>query len=216
MLTYEETHPGRDEGKTFPAWSLLRTIGNSGPARLTILIPLVGYLILLNTWVVDKLDLSERIVGTSSGSVNRLIMIYLGLVAFAIGSTIFTWRCPLEVKKYASAEEYIAGEEALLSERAQGIIEDRLKNGDSRAKETLGAYQEADQERPTPTLEEHRHRAKQFFRIEMGLYYEMQNRSRSNSRWLASLFYLFGTVLLLYPSALVFCRVMTVFVRDFG
>jgi hypothetical protein len=156
-----------------PLWHRLRTLGNSTAAKLTILIPLVGYLVLLNDKVVNYLELSERIFGqaTTAGSLNKLLAIYVGLVCVALASAIFALCCPLEVKKYASAEEHVAGEEPFMSERAEGIVEARLKRGDELARTLLKVYQEWDKSRPTPdSLEELRRRGRQLFRIEMNLF----------------------------------------------
>lgn len=99
-------------GKVVPSWRLLRTIGNSRAAKLTILIPLVGYIVLLNDTVIRNLELSEQIFGVPTGAtLTKLLLIYCGLVCVAIASAIFAIWCPLEVKRYASVEEYVAGEE---------------------------------------------------------------------------------------------------------
>jgi hypothetical protein len=212
----------KDRFSAFPEgalWHRLRALGNSTAAKLTILIPLVGYLVLLNDKVVNYLQLSERIVGqaTMSGALDRLLVIYVGLVCVALASAIFALCCPLEVKKFASAEEYIAGEEPFMSERAEGIVEARLKHGDELARTSLKGYEEWNESRPTPdSLEELRRRGRQHFRIEMNLFYEMQDRSRPIARWLAGVLYLAGFVALLAPSASVFLKVMQVLFRDFG
>jgi hypothetical protein len=197
-----------------PRWHALRALGNSTAAKLTILIPLIGYLVLLNEKVVGYLQLSESIFGqtATAGSINKLLTIYIGLVCVALASAIFALCCSLEVKKYASAEEYIAGEERLMSDRAQGILEVRLKRGDRIARTTLQAYQEYNSTRPTPdSLEELRRRGERFFRIEMNLFYEMQDRSQPIARWLTAVFYVIGLIALLFPSVSVFVRVMQFF-----
>src|SRR5882672_6007108 len=96
-----QDRPAPDK-RAFPSWRLLRSTGNSRAAKLTILIPLVGYIVLLNDTVIKNLELSDRIFGAAAGSLNKLLMIYCGLVCVAGASTIFAWCCPLELKKYAS------------------------------------------------------------------------------------------------------------------
>jgi hypothetical protein len=44
-----------ERGRVFLSWRLLRSVGNSRAAKLTVLIPLVGYLILLNDDIVAHL-----------------------------------------------------------------------------------------------------------------------------------------------------------------
>ena len=181
--------------------------------------PLVGYLVLLNDTVIKNLELSERIFGATAaaGSLNKLLMIYCGLFCVALASTIFAWCCPLEVKKYASSEEYIAGEEPFLSERARGILECRLKTGDDLARRYFEAYRERYASRPTLTeLTEIRQRAQEFFRIEMDLYYEMQDRSCLVGRWAAGVLYSIGLLFLLFPAISVFLKVMVVLARNVG
>jgi hypothetical protein len=77
----------------FPKWSLLRTVGNLTAVRLTILIPLVGYLIIFNANVVKYLDLAKEFVGISShhfdsGVSAKLLLIYFGLCALAPGTDV--------------------------------------------------------------------------------------------------------------------------------
>lgn len=200
-------------------WHRLRALGNSTAARLTILIPLIGYLVVFNDKVVAYLELSARIFGqaAAAGSLDKLLTIYIGLVCVALASAIFALCCPLEVKKYASAEEYIAGEEPFMSERGEGMLEARLKRGDELARALLRGYQDWNNSRPTTnSLEELRRRGQRLFRIEMNLYYEMQDRSRPIAQCLAALFYAVGFVALLFPSASVFLRVMQVLIRNLG
>ena len=202
-----------------PRWHRLRALGNSTAAKLTILIPLVGYLVLFNDKVVTYLQLSERIFGQSAtaASLNKLLAIYVGLVCVALASAIFALCCPLEVKKYASAEEYIAGEEPFMSERAEGMLEARLKRGDEIARTSLKNYQDWNNSRPTAdSLEEIRRRGQRLFRIEMNLFYEMEDRSQPIARRSAAVLYVVGFVALLFPSASVFLMVMQVLIRDLG
>jgi hypothetical protein len=41
----------------WPTWSDLRTVGNSGPVRAAIIVPVIGYLIVLNSSVADYLKM---------------------------------------------------------------------------------------------------------------------------------------------------------------
>jgi len=203
---------GLKRGKVFPSWGVLRSIGNSRAAKLTILIPLVGYFILLNDTVIKNLELSEQIFGVPTGAtLTKLLLIYCGLVCVAVASAIFAIWCPLEVKRYASAEEYIAGEETFQSQRTIGVVQNRLMIGDDIARAENAAYIERHEARPTPqTLEELRRRARDLVRVQLNLYYEMLDRSRWTARWAAALFYLSGLTLLVIPSAMVFWKVMSV------
>jgi hypothetical protein len=161
----------------------------------------------------------ERIFGATAaaGSLNKLLMIYCGLVCVALASTIFASCCPLEVKKYASSEEYISGEEPFLSSRAKGILEMRLKTGDEVARSAHSAYRDWGNSRPTvDTLEEIRLREKELFRIEMNLFYDMMDRSCAVGRWSAGVLYSLGFLFLLWPAISVFVKVMIVLAKNVG
>src|SRR5260370_41669929 len=73
----KEFREGLKRGRVFVSWRLLRSIGNSKAAKLTILIPLVGYLILLNDTVIKHLELSEEGFRAPSGATPaKLLIIY--------------------------------------------------------------------------------------------------------------------------------------------
>jgi hypothetical protein len=213
--TDKEMRRALDRGKVLVSWGLLRSIGNSRAAKLTILIPLVGYIVLLNDTIISHLELSEKIFGAPTGAtLTKLLLIYCGLVCVAVASVIFATRCPLELKKYASSEDYIAGEEDYLSERKMAIIEKRLETGDNIARADQGGYRAMSRAEPTPqTPAEIKDKYARLYRIELNLYYEMLDRSRLWARWTAGTLYAIGIILLLIPAVMVFYKVMTVLIR---
>jgi hypothetical protein len=214
----EEFRQGLKRGRVFVSWRLLRSIGNSKAAKLTILIPLVGYLILLNDTVIRHLELSEEVFGAPTGAtLTKLLIIYCGLVFVAFASTIFVALCPLEVKRYASSEEYVAGEEPFMSERAIGIMQNRLRIGDEVARQDDTGYRRHHAIRPsTDDPDMRRRRTDDLIRIQMNLYFEMLDRSRRVARWATAICYAVGIGLLLVPSAIVFCQVMSVLAHRIG
>ena len=96
----------------FARWTNLRSVGNSAPAKLTVIIPLVGYLIIFNEKLASYLELSHELFGVERlpQLPVRLLLKYLGLCLIAGGSIIFSIYCLLEIKKYRSTTEYIGGE----------------------------------------------------------------------------------------------------------
>lgn len=93
----------------------LAHLGNLTAVRLTILIPLVGYLIIFNANVVKYLDLAKEFVGISShhfdfGVSAKLLLIYFGLCALAAGSVVFSIWCPTEVKHYGTSAAYVGAD----------------------------------------------------------------------------------------------------------
>lgn len=93
-------------------WSSLQLFGTSLVVRSTVLVPLVGYLILLNDRIVEWMnigvpwlpDLEPRAAGW------RLFFIFYGGMLVGLGSVIFSWRCPRPAKKYRSVVEYVSSE----------------------------------------------------------------------------------------------------------
>jgi hypothetical protein len=67
-------------------WSRLRGIGKSSAAKLTVLLPLIGYLIIFNKNVADFLHLASEFAGadTQFGVAPKLMLVYLGICAFAL------------------------------------------------------------------------------------------------------------------------------------
>jgi len=99
----------------WPTWADLRTIGNSSAVRAAIVVPVIGYLIILNSTVADYLkmhgieplqqpsSLWDRLWAT------KLYLIYFGLMYLGLGSAVYQWKCPHFVKKHADWTDYVAG-----------------------------------------------------------------------------------------------------------
>jgi hypothetical protein len=104
-------------GRFIPKWTRLREIGNSSATKMTILIPLVGYLIIFNQNVVGLLTLSRELVGMPAHQEpsTRLLCMYFGLCLIAVGSIVYNVLCPSIVKRYTSAPEFIGNELAHVS-----------------------------------------------------------------------------------------------------
>jgi hypothetical protein len=103
--------PDRD---SWPTWAGLRSIGNSLPVKASIVVPAIGYLIVLNETVADYLKLHgiewshdpattwDRIWGL------KLYLVYFGLMCLGLGAAIYQWKCPPFVKKHADWADYVA------------------------------------------------------------------------------------------------------------
>src|SRR5437667_10548734 len=94
-------------------WTSLRAMGNSAAARMTIIIPFVGYLILFNENALLYFELSRRIFGeqptATVGAAHvslRLLSIYFGLCLVAVASATYGLRCPIEIKQFATPADY--------------------------------------------------------------------------------------------------------------
>src|SRR5262245_56560908 len=102
---------------SFFRWDRLRGLSNSGPVKLTPLIPIVGYLILFNTSLEQHLELVfDR--GAISGTW-RLYAMYFGLTAIGLGSALYQIRCPAEIKQHGAAWEFVNREASALNQNRE-------------------------------------------------------------------------------------------------
>jgi hypothetical protein len=90
-------------------WNNLRTIGNSGIARASLAVPVLGYLILFNSDLVDYLRIHTSFCHNCSVSW-RLNFFYFGCCFFALGSLVYGIYCPPLIKKYAGATDFFERE----------------------------------------------------------------------------------------------------------
>lgn len=100
-----------------PTWADLRGVGNSAPVRASIVVPVIGYLIILNSTLADYLKLhGVEWVHQPAGVWDRLwavklYLVYFGLMFLGIGAAIYQWKCPPFIKKYSNWADYVAGVE---------------------------------------------------------------------------------------------------------
>jgi hypothetical protein len=195
-------------------WSRLRWVGNSVAARLTILIPLVGYLIIFNERLLSYSNLSVRLFGQIEPVSWRLLIVYFGLVLIAIGSVLFAIFCPLELKIYASANQFIQAEEPSMSELRMQLIEQSLEEGDENARFIHEQLLANSSNRPTAqNVQEIRHRGKIIERTELDIYFQMLDRAHLAIRLCVGVSYTIGFCMLFIPSADVFFRVTVVLMQ---
>jgi hypothetical protein len=126
-------------------WSKLRELGQSGLVRSSVLMPVVGYLLLLNEHFQAFLSIHHYDViwpFDHLPSLWRLWLLFYGSFFLAIGSMLFAWRCPPEIKQYAASSHFVEAEtrQVHFNKRGQDQVADRLKSlyGDmSRWQESL-------------------------------------------------------------------------------
>jgi hypothetical protein len=111
-------------------WSDLRGISNSYAARSTILIPLIGYWAIFNDRLVDWLNLAREFVGAPiTGQIStRVLWLYMGLCAIALGTFIYALRCPQEVKKYGDYKDYVNGDGPAMSDNTMDDIQKQVED----------------------------------------------------------------------------------------
>jgi hypothetical protein len=117
-----------------PHWTSLRSIGNLRVVQLTILVPVIGYFILFNDELVQRLEFSRQVIpridqhiGLSAGTLLKLMSLYFGFCFVALGSALFSIFCPALVKRYQDFAEYARTEIDLLTDRHIAEINARLE-----------------------------------------------------------------------------------------
>jgi hypothetical protein len=201
-------------------WTSLRSIGNSTMVKMTIFIPLIGYAVLFNEYLVHYLELSRQIFGAPSAPLPsgiaphlwRLFFVYFGLCFLAAASVIYQVFCPPEVKLYATATDYISVTLANMGNVALARLESRLLNRRSASVE-FKLIQQYSQER-AGKYDQYSERSirdkiwEDHGRDTLELNYRSLNVERRPARLTAFAFYALGFGLLIIPSANVFWRAM--------
>jgi hypothetical protein len=95
-------------------WSSLSGIGNSRLAQLTVLMPVVGYLVLFNSnislWfetVIPQRPTTETASIWEKLFENNLLYLYLGLLVFGLAVSLFNIVAPRQIKQFPATEDYI-------------------------------------------------------------------------------------------------------------
>jgi len=198
-------------------WAKLREAGNSTIVKLTIVIPLVGYLIIFNEDLLHYLDLSRELFGhhDPAGSQEvaqvswRLLFLYFGLCFVAVGAGLYSWFCPDEIKSYRLASDYVAAVLNNVGAIGMGRIEAALESGSELAARGLSDWREVSSARPlTETVEEFETRWTDRNRGVLELHFDYLNRSHPYVRVACATCYAIGFVALFIPSADVFARVV--------
>jgi hypothetical protein len=109
-------------------WDDLRKLGQSRLVALTILVPLLGYMILFNEQIIKYLEISSPYFhdifitdtpadgdGLSISLAYRLYFFYFGFTFLAIGNIIYYFCCPVLVKEYGSAAAFHATEGPIMN-----------------------------------------------------------------------------------------------------
>jgi hypothetical protein len=179
-----------------PLWTSLRALGNSPAIKLTIFIPIIGYLILLNEHVLHYLELSQRIFGnetqeghTSAAPVSwRLLFLYFGLCLIAAASALHQLFCPTIIKRYASVSDFVSSAYPHLTDTGYEALCEELRQT------TKVVHAERGEER----------------RGHLALFFVLKNTCRPWARWPALILYVFGFGVLSIPTLNVFYRVAVV------
>lgn len=189
-----------------PKWSNLRAIGNSSAVRMTILIPLIGYFILFNNTLFQSLDLLPELQQWIKPRA-RLFVFYYGLCALAVGSAIYSYFCPIEIKRYESSTAYVVADMDALGRGGLKNIETLLKGveGLSRKVEIADAKERLSEAQISGRFESER-RA-ELHKVLLHSHYQVLDSTFPKARVMAVLMYGLGFLLLGVSAFEVFGRV---------
>jgi hypothetical protein len=189
-------------------WNDLRRIGNSTIAKASIAVPLLGYLILFHSGLLEYLKLHASMCKDCTVSW-RIYMLYFACCAFAVGSVIYAWRCPQVIKSYQVSRDYFETEKDYYRDPLNLDYLFRLfdeaaaepaDHGNLRPRTVHGS-------RPLDHDE--------MFLLSglMGQFYFMENRKHYWSRLSVAASYAIGFLLLGIPAVVTFVEVIRTFSR---
>jgi hypothetical protein len=191
-------------------WSRLRAIGKSPAARLTVLLPLVGYLIIFNKNVADFLQLAAQFAGSGEAHLGisaKLMLVYVGTCAIALGQVIYSIFCPAEVKSYGHVTPYVLDATQVTKDFAYEKLEDSLRNSAYRPEYVR--IRDRYERDGSPISEEQKAHVNNGI---LHLYFQFLDNKWRAARWCTAACYGLGFLCLAVPSAGVFYRVMAIIV----
>jgi hypothetical protein len=198
-----------------PLWTTLRPVGNSWPARLTILLPLVGYFIIFNDALAQSqfVNLIREFEGRTPASLGlsippRVFQIYFGLCFVAAASALYAWWCPSVVKRHSSAGAYLANEGVHFGEFSVRPLEIAFAQSDVK----FDKFRQDVQARISAeyTVQE------AFAEVKSAAlhgYFDTENSRHGFWRGLIAVLYGIGFAILSIPAAKIFWRVCNVLYR---
>jgi hypothetical protein len=203
----DEWHQELDKGAPRrawpPYWTGMRTLGNTSAAKAVILVPVIGYWILLNDHImyfaalfVDKAQVVSW----------RLFARYFRLWLIGVGSAVYQIWCPAVIKLYGSGHEYV-GTAANISDMEDWRADEALRKGDEASKAERHRIVEVYRSEP---IKERMQRQR---RETLQAHFDYCNRRYVFARWGASTFYVLGFIALSAASVDVFFRVLMAFAR---
>jgi hypothetical protein len=177
-------------------WTDISAISNSYAARVTILIPLIGYMIIFNANIIRWLDLVKGLdTSQSPDSIPaRLLFIYFGLCAIALGTVIYGIFCPQDARQYASADAYVGDAVTNVPMMVRKQYERILIGSSFKSElETLNRANYAPDEK---------------WRAFLHIYFRYLNTTHTYARRVVALSYATGITLLAVPSTEVFIKIV--------
>jgi hypothetical protein len=197
----------RSRRRSWPLyWLQVRSVSNWSPIRFTILIPIIGYWIIFNDYLLtsSKLLFDPKPPADADKALMvswRLFATYFGLCFIAVASGIYQALCPREVKQYGSPTDYIAGVAPHLSSVEEERVRDAVEMELAKRSPTTGALDSILDSRTDKRklLQDH---------------FDLCNRLDPTARSVVGACYIIGAAILFVPTVDVFLRVTRLLVRQ--
>jgi hypothetical protein len=203
-----------------PEWNLIRYIGASIPARLTVIFPLIANIAIFNDSIVAQFS-GESVIFRGVPGLLHQFQLYIwftfaGLLFFSIGQIVFTVSCPHLIKTHDCAESFLESlnsnvvSKALLLKWARYAENSAHINNDEKSEDGIAsaiALLEGEAFR-LPDMSE------QLVNITR-LYYKSVSLDFPILRFICSLFFTVGVVLVFYPSVKTVVNASVVVSRGF-
>ncbi len=95
-----------------PSWKALRVLGESSTVKLTMLTPIVGYMIIFSEKFQQWFTIASSTLGIDSAqaaatTISNSYLLYFGLIAIALASGLYSLLAPSLAKEYRSNREYV-------------------------------------------------------------------------------------------------------------
>ena len=201
-----------------PTWEVLRSFGNSKVSKLTILIPIFGYLIIFNdsfvflissslNWVCayfqdGTCNASENVAFSRDFMLQKVVDIYLALSVIAFSTILFQLFCPYEIKRFWHVETYVAENTRIFhhefNRRLRNILDIERQGEIDRIQSTFDRYKEHDRSKASEMYD----------RDILSLWFDFQNSRFPTIRWICFVMFAFGVALIMYPTFVVFGKIV--------
>ena len=196
-------------------WDKIRIIGHSKLVQLTMLVPIIGYMIIFNSELTQFFELSVELLpnnneselesNISEDNKSRLFYFYYGFSFIGLASLFYKLFCPTQVDECGNITNFVESELKLLTEgtlkKFINYLSLTIKN--YTAQEIVERYKEHRLGVNYPREEQLNH-----LKIDtLKCYWRLMLKSKPAMRVCTTLFYFVGFSILLIPTLEIFIRV---------
>lgn len=177
--------------RVYTSWGITRSILNIVPQSTAVFVPLLGYAILFNDFMLNFISFNTLTGAEQGVSESQIRMTYFGLIIISIARVMYSIRCNSIVRRHENAAYYYRDE---LSNTSYDEVENALKS--------ILEEKSAD-EHLSSDLNNHSVRMKAANAI-----YSKLDNAHLLSRIICLFLAFLGLIMLTYPSFILFFRVV--------